>query len=135
MYLGAFIQSVQTGMRSTAVMQSLVDAMNFIDANSYGQRALNYSTGTLPCIPFFPLTPENLTSTPSPLTEHAILCESLISFDTKLSYLSVPWTHFVSMGTAFGVLSLSPPAICSASLGNDARNISLDCLYCSQLFL
>lgn len=80
-------------------MQSLVDAMNFIDANSYGQGALNYSTGTLPpCLPFFPLTPVNLTSSPSPLTNYAILFKShFLRHSAKLSYHSVPGTHFVSV--------------------------------------
>lgn len=64
-------------------MQSLADALNFIDANSDRQGALNYSTDTLPRLPFFPLTPVNLTSSPSPLTNYAILCKSLISFNPQ----------------------------------------------------
>lgn len=48
---------------------------------------------TLTRLPFFPLTPVNLTSSPSPLTNYAILCKSLISFNTltKLSCSCAQW--------------------------------------------
>lgn len=63
-------------------MQSLMDAVNFTDGNSYRQGALNYSGDTLLCLLLFPLTLLNFTSFPSALTNYAILCKFPISFYT-----------------------------------------------------
>lgn len=48
---------MQTRLWSSALEQSLQDALNPIDVNSYRQGALNYSTDPLPCFSFISTSP------------------------------------------------------------------------------
>lgn len=75
-------------------MQPLMDAVNFTDGNSYRQGALNNSEDALPCLLLFPLTLLNLTSSPSALTNYAILCKfPIFSRPAKKSHHTVSWTE------------------------------------------